>query len=86
MSFYTYSLNTGAMAAGVATLALPANSYNIQNSKILSITKLTGVANATAYLRSLVNDLNTNVVTLTINSSSAADTGTAKVVWTTPVN
>lgn len=81
------SATSGAATAGVVTLALPANTFDVNNSVITSITS-TGVLTAPLYVRSVSLAANTGVATLTLNSSSTAATevGTFTVCWTTPSN
>ena len=73
--------------AGVQTLNLPANTFGLLTSNILSVVHTTApVAGAVAYVRSVAIGENTGLATLTLNSTDATYVGKFKVCWNTPAS
>lgn len=80
-----YRATSGPCVNGSIALTLPAGVWNV-NSKVVSIVKAGGVLTAPYYVKSVSIADNTNVATLTLQSSSggAGETGTMTITFSTP--
>jgi hypothetical protein len=78
--FVTANANNGALAVN-----LPAGQFKLNTSVVLSVSHVGApVANSVAYVRSIALSANTNVATITLNSTDNTYALPFKLVWNTP--